>query len=345
MISQRTQTILLLCVLALVAAAIAAMIQLQEPEAPAKAPTPASELDSGSQLPSGMLQFRAGPDGTIIRIWSGSCHGGGTPTIELSDDGGWYFRPIRVPQVDDGTGISAASPAVSVVVAMDPRARREFVVWGADRSCKVRSYATKDGGGSWRQGTLPVTEWRVDPESGIVFSPRGQANITCDGIRTLNGFDEDRAVATCLDGSVHVSDDGETWESAPDLDDSTTAVVFASTRQGYSLRREPNCDSRLYATNNGGERWTAGGCVFEDLSIPAIGVTPKLLVAGGSGPVWLSKDKGRTWKRPVNPNADPDVLRRRLTANGDEPTDTATDEPTDEPTAGPTPDEGEEEEE
>jgi hypothetical protein len=340
-ISQRAQTILLLCVLAFVGAVIAAMIQLQEPEPPATAPTPASQLDSGSQLPAGMLQFRPGPDGTIIRIWSGSCHGGGPPTIELSDDDGWYFRAIRPPQVDDGTGISAASPAVSVVVAIDTPARREFVVWGADKSCKVRSYATKDGGTSWRQGNLPATAWRVDPGSGIVFSARGPASITCDGIRTLNGFDEDRAVATCLDRSVHISEDGETWESAPDLDDATTAVVFASTRQGYSLRKEPNCGARLYATNNGGERWTAGGCVTSDLSIPAIGVTPNLLVAGGSGPVWISRDKGRTWKRPVNPSADPDVLRRRLTANGDEPSAPATDEAT----AEPTPDEVEEEDE
>lgn len=331
MISQRTQTILLLCVLALIGAVIVAMIQLQEPEPPAKAPTPASELDSGSQLPSGMLQFRPGPDDSIIRIWSGSCHGGGTPIIELSDDGGWSFRPIRVPQVDDGTGVSAASPAVSAVAALDPRGRRTFLVWGADRSCKVRSYVTKDGGTSWRQGNLPVTEWRVDPESGIVFSPRGEANITCDAIGTLNGFDEDRAVATCLDRSVHISDDGETWESAPDLDDATTAVVFTSTRQGYSLRKEANCSSRLYATNNGGDRWTAGGCVLADLSFPAVGATPKLLVAGGNGPTWVSTDKGRTWKRPINPKADTDVLRRRLTANADEPT------------ATPTPDEAEDE--
>lgn len=62
--------------------------------------------------------------------------------------------------------------------------------------------------------------------------------------------------------------DGETWESAPDLDESTTAVAFTSTRQGFSLRKEVDCASRLYATNNGGERWVAGGCVLEEVSPP-----------------------------------------------------------------------------
>lgn len=335
MISQRTQTVLLLAVLALIGGAIALMVRFVNPDPPNPAPTTQSELDSGSQLPSGRLLFQPGPDATIMRLWTGSCHGGGTPLLELSDDGGFFFRSIRIPQIDDGTGVSAASPAISAIVALEPKARHDFVLWGADRDCTVRSYVTDDAGASWRQGNLPITAWWVDPKTGIVFSPQGPANITCDGISTLNGFDADRAVATCLDRSVHISDDGESWESAPDLDDSTTAVVFTSTRRGFSLREESDCSSRLYATVDGGETWSAGGCVLEDLAFPAMGATARMLIAGGSGPAWISKDGGDTWKRPINPQVDPEVLGRRLTPDTDEPNGEPTDEPTEEPTDEP----------
>lgn len=309
MISQRKQTVLLLIFLACVGAGIALMIRFDRPDRPVAVPKPAENLDLGSQEPVGLPRLLAGPAGTVVRLVAGSCHQGGTPTLELSDDGGFRFRVIRVPQIDDGTGISGASPAISAIVAFAVQTRQQFVLWGADENCAIRSYSTKDAGASWRQGELPITTWWIDPESGVVSSPSGSAPVRCPGIRSLNGIDAQTAVATCTDGSVHISEDGATWESAANLDGATTAAVFTSATDGFSLRAERGCKSRLYATDDAGDTWTARGCVIENVAFPAIVAMPNRLMVTVKGPAWVSKDGGETWKPPPNPNADPEVLR------------------------------------
>lgn len=310
LISTRVQTLLLIVFLAMVGGAITVLYR-HDPKPSGPKPAARSDLDSGSQPPIGSLEFTAGAENVFLRVNTANCRSGGSPTIELSADGGWRFGVIRVPQVDDGTGISATSPSISSIAALDVLARRHFMLWGTDSKCEMHSYETNDAGVTWEQGDVPPNRWYVDPKTGLVMSPTGPAPVECDAISTLRGFDADHAVATCQDRSVHVMTDGTTWEKAPDLMKGAGPVFFTDPKHGYVIVDTADCHSQAYVTDDAGDTWTKAGCVFTDLSMPALGGSADALITGGSSVVWVSADDGETWKRPVDPTSDPEVLRHQ----------------------------------
>lgn len=316
MISQRTQTLLLFAFLVVVAAIIAVMVVAHDPQ-PVTPPAPLrTDVDSASKRPAGPVRFLAGPDGVILRLRTGSCEGAGQPSVELSHDGGWRFRDLRLPQVDDGTGVSVMSPDITAVVAADATSRRELVLLGADDACRVRSYRTADAGATWIQGDLPATGWWIDPKTGDANSPDGPAKPPCDRVASVTGF-RDGAVATCADGSVHISEEGDGWDSAPDLDDATTAVFFTSTSSGFALVDEDECRSRVIETEDAGETWTDRGCVVDDRRIRSIGGSSDLLVAGGAKQVWVSTDGGQEWQEPSKPGEEAELPADHAGTDGD----------------------------
>jgi hypothetical protein len=339
---ERIQTVAIGALIAVVLAGVAVMFLYNDPAPQAEHGKPRADLEAASKAPTGILHFVAGPDGMtgsdgfVFRYQSGNCTEAGGPEFGLSEDGGWSFRSVRVPQVDDGSGIGASTPNIASVVSVSLEGRTRFVVSGADEKCRLHSYLTTDGGGTWTQKPFKPDTWYVDPKTGVVFSPKGPANVECPGISSLTGFDDESAVAYCADGSIYQSSDGETWERSGSTDEPASAVFFDSADDGYAIWPDGNCRSTVFRTSNGGSSWSERGCVYADILIPGIGGTDDLLMAGGNGPVWTSNDDGKTWKLPANPNDDSSIREKLNGSSGDKPSaDETTDEPTDEPTGQP----------
>lgn len=338
------QLVAISALVVVVIAGVAALFVLKGGALESPQGKPRADLEAASKDPGGFLHFVAGPDDEFVfRYQAGNCTVAGGPEMELSDDEGWSFRSIRLPQVDDGTGIGAATPAISAIASVSLEGRRRFVISGADDECRLRTFVTTDAGTTWTQKEFNADAWYVDPKSGVVYSPIGPANVECPGIANLTGFDDVTALAYCTDGSIHQSSDGVTWDRSGSTDEAASAVFFESPDDGYAIWADGDCQSMVFRTTNGGSSWSERGCVYPELTIPGIGGTEDVLMAGGNGPVFVSDDGGETWTRPEPP----EVVTAGPTdgpsaSPTDEPTDGATDEP-DEPTEDPTDDSSDDE--
>lgn len=322
MISERVQSVAVGLLIALVAAAIAVMVLVDRPDPQATRGKPRTDLESASKAPNGILRFVEGPDGFVFRYQSGSCREPGGPAFDLTDDHGWSFRPVRVPQVDDGTGIGASTPSITSVASVDLQGRHRFVVSGTDDKCRLHTYTTTDAGLSWRQKPFKADSWYVDPKTGVVYSPSGLANVECPGIANLTAFDDESAVVYCTDGSIYQSDDGKTWDRSGKSDEVATSVFFDSPDDGYGVWPDGSCQSSVHRTTDGGSNWSKRGCIYAKALIPGIGGSDDELMAGGNGGVWISTNGGKTWNQPKNPDDDSairDQINKRYgaTTSGD----------------------------
>jgi hypothetical protein len=334
----------IVALIALVIAGLASVVLLKDHEEQSPRGKPRADLEASSIGPNGILHFLAGPDDFVFRYQAGSCTEAGGPEFGVTDDKGWSFKPVRLPQVDDGTGIGASTPTVTSVASVTLEGRRRFVISGTDEKCHLYTFVTTDGGVTWTQKAFKPDTWYVDPRTGVVYSPLGPANVDCPGIANLSSFDDETAVAYCIDGSVYRSSDGESWDRSGSTDKPASAVYFDSADDGYAVWPDGNCQSTVFRTTDGGESWSERGCIYPDILIPGIGGSDDALMAGGNGPVWVSDDGGKTWTQPTRPEDDDAVIRQQVNeqAGGptagasDQPDDTASDEPTDEPTDNPT---------
>jgi hypothetical protein len=201
-----------------------------------------------------------------------------------------------VPQIDDGSGVSAASPKVRAIVFAEAGSPLRMTVAAADTNCEVHRYSTTDGGVTWTQKDGMVGEWYVDPKTGGVVSPTGPTDVGCSGIVSLAPVKKSTAKAFCADGTIRGTvNRGATWVPSGQLPD-VTAAVFTGAQTGYAAVSGAQCKSRIYTTVNGGLTWTPQGCVIKKFALPALSGTDARLVAGGSGGVRLSTNAGRTWK-------------------------------------------------
>lgn len=311
MISERTQSLLVGALIAVAVVAIGFLVATRDrgPQ-PATPSSQRTDLDTSSKGPTGTLHYVAGPhDEFVFRYQAGSCSEAGGPLLQLSDDHGWSFRPIRLPQVDDGSGIGASTPTITSVVSLTLEGRHRFSLSGTDGACRTRTYTTTDAGVSWRQKRFHADTWYVEPKTGVVRSPNGSAPVDCPGILNLTGFDDDTAVAYCVDGVVYQSSDGKTWDRTGSTDEVATSVFFDSPDDGYAIWPEGNCQSVVHATTNGGSSWSKRGCIYAGAVVPGIGGSEDELMAGGTGLVWTSSNGGKTWNLPKNPgdgSANPD---------------------------------------
>jgi hypothetical protein len=337
---ERIQLAAIVALVVLVIAGLVGVVLLKDHESQAPRGKLRADLEAASIGPNGILHFLVGPDDFVFRYQAGSCTTAGGPEFAVTDDKGWSFKPIRLPQVDDGTGIGASTPTIASVASVTLEGRRRFVVSGADDKCGLHTFVTTDGGISWTQKAFKPDSWYVDPKSGVVYSPIGPANVDCPGIANLSSFDDETAVAYCIDGSVYQSSDGETWDRSGSTDEPASAVFFDSPDDGYAVWPDGNCQSTVFRTTDGGSSWSERGCVYADILIPGIGGSDDALMAGGNGPVWTSDDGGKTWTQPTRPEDDDAAIRQQVNqqagggsaAPSDQPGDTASDEPTDEPT-------------
>ena len=311
-LTERAQTVAVAVFLGIIVTVIAVVLSTHHEAKPPAAPTPSGDLNGASADPTGSVHFVEGPNDVVFRVRMGNCRESGGPKLELTANGGWTFRPIRLPQVDDGTGVSASSPSISSIASIDIRARRRFVVAGTDSTCRLRTYTTDDAGLTWQQHPFRRNSWYIDAKSGVPYSPKGAAFVDCPGIADLAGFTDEKATAYCTDGSVYRSSDAHTWKKTGETDGNADATFFDEANSGYAVIPDDKCKSRVYRTRNGGASWQRRGCVVDDLAMPGLGGSVDRLYAGGTGPVWVSTDGGQTWDRPENPaNANPTPIGKR----------------------------------
>lgn len=299
MVSQRVQAVMVALFLLIIIGVVAVLLSRADTDAPrASDPTsdPGEDVDSASKAPVGRVHITAGKSDLVVRFMAGSCTTAGGPKLELSKNQGRSFHKIRIPQIDDGSGVGASSPNVRAIVAADAKSPARLTVAAADESCEVHNYTTTDAGTTWTQEGTPVKEWFVDPKTGGVVSPSGPADAGCDAVGTLAPVTKRVAKVFCTDGAIRATTNGGArWADAGRLTD-VSAAVFTGTLTGYAAVAEPDCKSRIYATASGGVSWLPQGCVADAFVIPAMSGSNKRLVAGGSGGVRLSKDGGSTWK-------------------------------------------------
>ncbi len=298
MVRERVQAAVVILFVLVIAGVVVVLLMRADREAPAtKGPVaPSNDPNSAAADPVGRVSLTAGKGNLVVRVMAGSCADAGGPKLELSENRGRSFRRIPVPQVDDGSGVSASSPQVRAIVFAEATSRLALDVAAADANCDVRRYTTSDGGLTWAQEEGEIGQWYIDPKSGVVVSPTGPTDAGCSGVGTLAPVKKSTAKVFCDDGTIRGTlDRGATWVRSGQLADATTAV-FTGPQTGYAAVSGQKCKSRIYATINGGLTWTPQGCVISEFAIPALTGTNSRLVAGGSGGVRLSADGGRTWE-------------------------------------------------
>ena len=303
MVNQRVQAVAVALFLLLIAGVVAVLLMRVDREAPTTAnsasPDPAEDPGSAAKDPIGRVGLEVGSGDLVIRLKAGSCSEPGGPRLELSRNSGRTFHRLRVPQIDDGSGVSASSPSVRAIIYADAKSPAEITVGAADSDCKVHPYTTTDGGGTWTQESGPLKQWHVDPATGGIVSPSGPTDTGCKKLAVLAPVSKATAKVFCAAGSVRsTTDGGKTWTTLGQLPD-VTGSVFTGPQTGYALVLESDCKSRVHATVNGGLTWAPVGCVAETLGIPGFAGTTERLVAGGTGGVRLSTNGGRTWKPPT----------------------------------------------
>ena len=296
---ERVQAAVVILFVLAIAAVVVVLLMRADREAPsAKGPaaTPSNDPNSAAGDPVGRVSLTAGKSDLVVRVRAGSCVEAGGPKLELSENRGRSFRRIPLPQVDDGSGVSASSPQVRAIVFAEAGSRLALNVAAADENCDVRRYTTSDGGLSWTQKDGEIGQWYIDPKSGGAVSPTGPTDAGCSGIISLAPVKKSTAKVFCDDGTIRGTiDRGDTWVPSGQLAD-VTAAVFTGPQTGYASVSGAKCKSRIYATINGGLAWTPLGCVIKEFAIPALTGTTSRLIAGGTGGVRLSADRGRTWK-------------------------------------------------
>lgn len=262
-------------------------------------PNPSNDLDSASTDPVGGVSLSAGKGDLVLRITAGSCRVAGGPELELSENQSRTFHQIRVPQVDDGSGVSAASPAVRAIVWTRATSDLKLKIAAADTECKVHDYTTNDGGVTWKQEPSVVGRWYKDPGTEGVVAPTGPVETGCKGVVSIMPRTRSSAKVVCADGTFRTtSDGGVTWTDAGRLP-GTSVAVFTGPLTGYASVAEAKCKSRIHATADGGLTWIPKGCVHKQFILPGLTGTSKRLVAGGTGGTRLSTDGGATWKIPT----------------------------------------------
>jgi hypothetical protein len=298
-VKERVQAAVVILFVLAIAGVVVVLLMRVDREAPVtKGPsaTPSNDPDSAAGEPIGRVSLIAGRGDLVVRVMAGSCADPGGPKLEVSENRGRSFRRIPVPQVDDGSGVSASSPQVRAIAFAEARSRLAMTVAAADDNCDVRRYTTSDGGGTWAQEDGEIGEWYVDPKSGGVVSPTGPTDAGCSGVVSLAPVKKSTAKVFCDDGTIRGTiDRGATWLPSGQLAN-VTAAVFTGPQTGYAAVSGSKCRSRIYSTINGGLSWTPQGCVIKEFAIPALTGTNIRLVAGGSGGVRLSANSGRTWK-------------------------------------------------
>lgn len=302
MISQRVQAAAVVLFVLVIAGVVAVLLMRVDRDAPAtKGPSPdiSNDLESAAKDPVGGVSITAGKGDLVVRVTAGSCQAAGGPKLELSKNQSRTFRQIRVPQSDDGSGVSAASPAVRAIAWARATSPLKMSVVAADSACDVHEYSTKDSGVTWQQEPGKVERWYKDPATDGVVAPSGPVDAGCEGVVSIMPLTTKNAKVVCADGTIRTtSDGGSSWTDVGKRRN-TSVAVFTGPLTGYASVALGGCKSRIHATADGGITWVPRGCVHEEFILPGLSGSEKRLVAGGTDGMRVSTDGGNTWKPPT----------------------------------------------
>jgi hypothetical protein len=301
-ISKRVQAAVVVLFVLVIAGVVAWLLMRVDSDPPAvddESADSGNELDSAAADPVGGVSLTAGKGDLVVRVTAGSCQEPGGPKLELSENQSRTFRQILLPQIDDGSGVSAASPTVHAIAWVRATSPYKVTVLAADSKCVVHQYSTSDSGASWKQEPGKVARWYKDPATETVVAPTGPVKSGCEGVVSVMPFTKKNAKVFCADGAIRTtSDGGDTWIDVGRLP-GTSVAVFTGPLTGYASVAEGKCKSRIHATVDGGITWVPRGCVHEEFILPGLTGTEKRLVAGGTAGMRLSTDGGTTWKPPT----------------------------------------------
>ncbi len=301
MLSQRVQAAMVALFLLLIAGVVYVLLSRFEPGAPPPSSAAASEdaLGPAERGPVGSVSLTAGTGDLVTRVTAGSCREPGGPKLELSKNQSRTFRRVSLPQIDDGSGISAASPAVQAIAWARATSPVKIRVIAADTECVAHEYLTTDGGATWTREPGGVEKWFKDPNTEGVAAPSGPVDSGCTGVVSVMPITKKSAKVFCADGAIRATiDGGATWTDVGALP-GTSVAIFTSAQTGYAAVSMPKCKSRIHVTVNGGLTWTPRGCVHEQFVLPGLTGSDALLVAGGTAGMRISKNGGATWKPPT----------------------------------------------
>jgi hypothetical protein len=301
-ISQRIQAAAVVLFVLVIAGVVAVLLMRVDRDTPStrdSSTDPGSDMESATHDPVGGVSLIAGKGDLVVRVTGGSCREPGGPKLELSENQSRTFRRIRVPQVDDGSGVSAASPAVKAIVWARATSPLKITAVAADSACDVHEYSTKDSGATWEQTAGNVERWYKSPATDGVVAPTGPVDAGCKGIVSIMPITKKHAKVVCANGTIRTTrDGGSRWTDVGELP-GTSVAVFTGPLTGYASVSRGACKSRIHATADGGITWVARGCVHEEFILPGLSGTEKRLVAGGTGGMRVSTDGGTTWKPPT----------------------------------------------
>lgn len=164
-------------------------------------------------------------------------------------------------------------------------------------------YHTEDGGASWEQRELPAPEGLAEPANGelgdrcgipqIASSASGAVSLT---LRCF-AFEEDTSDAWLY------RTDGESWQVHA-LPEPAGTFYFLTADEGWYLaadETQPDGESRIYYTSDGGDTWTTLGQIGEqgEAQVYFADAENGWIVAGypPERALFYSGDGGETWER------------------------------------------------
>ncbi len=223
-------------------------------------------------------------DGSILRIFGGSCDGGEAgPGISVSSDTGGSFDDVRLPE------------DVRSVLSLTARNADDLDVVAASDDCEPVRYVSTDGGDFW-VAEEDADEWFLDPRTKRVTSPRGRLNPGCTDNLALSAVTDRVARVFCASGVLlGTNDTGRNWARFGFLDD-IRAAAFARERKGYALAPDGGCATGSYSSEDSGRTWTATGCL-DAAPARAMAARGDLVAAIAGDDVYVSEDSGRNWTK------------------------------------------------
>ena len=249
------------------------------PEEPSEEPSETQSADP--LLPDGWISSLR--HGLLVRAPVQECVPGAPAlSVGTSTDGGKTFAAAEVTDLAVVTGINIVSSDEATLV-------------GADLECEVATFATTNGGTSWKQRSTAPKFWTLLP--GVddqIQSPTGRVDVPCVP-RAVSGIDGNVARLWCDDGALMgTATAGDSWIVLGRVPEGY-AMVFPTLASGYVLGESDTCTgTTVLTTEDAGAHWDQVHCSTVD-GPWALAADGRTVVVVGSNTADASPDAGRTW--------------------------------------------------